>query len=77
MSRAIVSHVQTDIGRKRDNNEDNFVWLSELWSKPSIALVGAIDGVGGYEGVKKHRQWPKAPLKTICRTLVLELRCNY
>lgn len=50
MSRAILSHVQTDIGRRRDNNEDNFVWLPELWNKSSITLVGAIDGVGGYEG---------------------------
>lgn len=50
MSRAIVSHVQTDIGRRRDNNEDNFVWLPGLWGKPAIVLVGAIDGVGGYEG---------------------------
>ncbi|MCH5598338.1 PP2C family protein-serine/threonine phosphatase [Niabella ginsengisoli] len=50
MSRTIVSHVQTDIGRKRDNNEDNFVWLQSLWSKSTIALVGAIDGVGGYDG---------------------------
>ncbi|GAB3418066.1 PP2C family protein-serine/threonine phosphatase [Niabella aquatica] len=50
MSRNIVSHVQTDIGRRRDNNEDNYVWLSNLWAKPGMALIGAIDGVGGYEG---------------------------
>lgn len=50
MSRNIISHVQTDIGRRRDNNEDNFVWLPDLWTKPGMALIGAIDGVGGYEG---------------------------
>ncbi|MGC4235852.1 MAG: protein phosphatase 2C domain-containing protein [Niabella sp.] len=50
MSRNIVSHVQTDVGRRRDNNEDNFVWLQNLWTKPGMALIGAIDGVGGYEG---------------------------
>lgn len=50
MIRKIVSHVQTDIGRQRDNNEDNFVWIQTLWSKPGVALIGAIDGVGGYEG---------------------------
>ena len=50
MSRTIVSHVQTDIGRRRDNNEDSFVWLQNLWGKSSTTLIGAIDGVGGYEG---------------------------
>ncbi len=50
MNRKIQSAVQTDIGRKREENEDNFVWIPELWSKPGMALVGAIDGVGGYEG---------------------------
>ncbi|WP_346239163.1 PP2C family protein-serine/threonine phosphatase [Niabella insulamsoli] len=50
MSGTIFSHVQTDIGRRRDNNEDNFVWLQPLWSKSSLALIGAIDGVGGYDG---------------------------
>ncbi len=63
MSRAIVSHVQTDIGRRRDNNEDNFVWLSELWSKPSIALVGAIDGVGGYEGGEEASAMAKSTIE--------------
>ncbi len=50
MIRNIVSHVQTDAGRMRQQNEDNFVWLQSLWLKPSMALIGAIDGVGGYEG---------------------------
>lgn len=50
MSRTIESYVQTDIGRQRDNNEDSFVWLQNLWAQPGTALVGAIDGVGGYEG---------------------------
>ncbi len=63
MSRAIVSHVQTDIGRRRDNNEDNFVWLSELWGKPTIALVGAIDGVGGYEGGEEAAAMAKTTIE--------------
>lgn len=63
MSRAIVSHVQTDIGRRRDNNEDNFVWLPELWSKSSIALVGAIDGVGGYEGGEEASAMTKTTIE--------------
>ncbi|MFV0606929.1 MAG: PP2C family protein-serine/threonine phosphatase [Niabella sp.] len=50
MSRKIISYVQTDVGRKRTNNEDNFVWLPELWGKTGLTLIGAIDGVGGYEG---------------------------
>ncbi|MFT4094213.1 MAG: protein phosphatase 2C domain-containing protein [Niabella sp.] len=50
MNRMITSYVQTDIGRRRDNNEDNFVWLQSLWGKPGMALIGAIDGVGGYDG---------------------------
>lgn len=50
MSRKIISHVETDIGRRRDSNEDNFVWLENLWGKPATVLIGAIDGVGGYEG---------------------------
>lgn len=50
MSSTIVSHLQTDIGRRREQNEDNFVWLRHLWGKPSTLLIGVIDGVGGYEG---------------------------
>lgn len=48
--RKIISHVQTDVGRKRTENEDNFVWVPELWGKPELTLIGAIDGVGGYDG---------------------------
>lgn len=48
--RKIISHVQTDLGRKRTENEDNFVWMPELWGKPELTLIGAIDGVGGYDG---------------------------
>lgn len=50
MSRKIVSYVQTDLGRQRQENEDNFVWVQQLWGKPEITLIGVIDGVGGYEG---------------------------
>jgi len=50
MSRKIISYVKTDVGRKRTENEDNFVWVAGLWGKPELALIGAIDGVGGYEG---------------------------
>lgn len=50
MSRKIESYVQTDLGRKRQQNEDNFVWVKNLWGKPELALAGAIDGVGGYDG---------------------------
>ena len=50
MSRKILSLVQTDVGRKRQENEDNFVWINQLWDKPEMCLIGAIDGVGGYEG---------------------------
>ncbi len=63
MSRTILSHVQTDIGRRRDNNEDNFVWLPGLWGKPSIALVGAIDGVGGYDGGEEASAMAKTTIE--------------
>lgn len=48
--RKIISHAKTDLGRRRQENEDNFVWLTSLWQKEELALIGAIDGVGGYEG---------------------------
>ncbi|MBZ4191122.1 PP2C family protein-serine/threonine phosphatase [Niabella beijingensis] len=50
MSRKIVLYGQTDVGRRREENEDNFIALSALWNAPARALIGAIDGVGGYEG---------------------------
>ncbi|WP_300599577.1 protein phosphatase 2C domain-containing protein [Niabella sp.] len=50
MSRTVVLYGQTDLGRKREENEDNFIAVPELWATPSRALAGAIDGVGGYEG---------------------------
>ncbi|WP_018627557.1 PP2C family protein-serine/threonine phosphatase [Niabella aurantiaca] len=50
MSRKIVLYGQTDMGRRREENEDNFIAVPELWATPSRALAGAIDGVGGYEG---------------------------
>lgn len=50
MSRKIILYAQTDLGRKRTENEDNFIAVNELWGKSAMALSGAIDGVGGYEG---------------------------
>lgn len=50
MNRKIVTYAQTDLGRRREENEDNFIAVDSLWAAPSKALVGAIDGVGGYEG---------------------------
>lgn len=50
MNRKIDVYAQTDLGRKREENEDNFIAVPALWSRASRALIGAIDGVGGYEG---------------------------
>lgn len=36
----------TDLGKKRDNNEDNYIYAFAN----DILLIGVIDGVGGYEG---------------------------
>lgn len=69
MSRTIISHVQTDIGRRRDSNEDNFVWIPQLWEKPEMALVGAIDGVGGYEGGEVAAKLAKESIENYLRNL--------
>lgn len=50
MSRTVVLYGQTDLGRRREENEDNFIAVPGLWGTPCRALAGAIDGVGGYEG---------------------------
>ncbi|ANH81068.1 serine/threonine protein phosphatase [Niabella ginsenosidivorans] len=50
MNRTIELYGQTDLGRRREENEDTFIAVPNLWNTPSRALVGAIDGVGGYEG---------------------------
>jgi len=50
MSRKIILYGQTDLGRRREENEDNFIAVPGLWATPARALAGAIDGVGGYEG---------------------------
>lgn len=47
MERTIKSFAQTDLGRKRDNNEDNYIQRAD---QPTLVLLGAIDGVGGYAG---------------------------
>ena len=40
----------SDVGKMRNKNEDNFILKKKLWDKDSVALIGAIDGVGGYAG---------------------------
>lgn len=40
--------VQTDLGRVRNNNEDNYIEF--ISSDRHWMVLGAIDGVGGYEG---------------------------
>ena len=45
-SNEIICAILTDLGKMRDNNEDNYIWVE----KKDLAVVGVIDGVGGYEG---------------------------
>ena len=40
----------SDVGKMRNKNEDNFILKKKLWDKDNMALIGAIDGVGGYAG---------------------------
>lgn len=47
MERTIKSFAQSDLGCKRDNNEDNYIQRAD---QPTLVLLGAIDGVGGYAG---------------------------
>ncbi len=63
MSRTIVSYVQTDVGRQRNHNEDNFVWVKNLWAESGKTLIGAIDGVGGYEGGKEAASLAKTTIE--------------
>ena len=63
VGRKIISHVQTDVGRKRTENEDNFVWLPSLWQKDELTLIGAIDGVGGYEGGAEAAEMAKKTIE--------------
>lgn len=44
----VLFHGQTDIGKKRENNEDTFI-AEYIWDKRHILLV-VIDGMGGEEG---------------------------
>lgn len=45
-----ITHAErSDIGKKRKNNEDNFICFQEEHKK-SLLVIGAIDGVGGYAG---------------------------
>ena len=45
-SNEIICAVLTDLGKMRDKNEDNYIRAE----KKDLAVVGVIDGVGGYEG---------------------------
>ena len=45
-SNEIICAVLTDWGKMRDKNEDNYIRAE----KKDLAVVGVIDGVGGYEG---------------------------
>ncbi len=44
----VVFSGQTDVGRVRTNNEDNFI-VCNIWDDAHVLAV-VIDGVGGYEG---------------------------
>lgn len=44
----VVFFGQTDVGRVRTNNEDNFI-VCNIWDDEHVLAV-VIDGVGGYEG---------------------------
>jgi PPM family protein phosphatase len=63
MSRNVISYSQTDTGLKRTENEDRFVWVQNLWNKPEMAIIGAIDGVGGYEGGAEAAELAKSVIE--------------
>lgn len=48
MKQSVEIYGATDVGRRRKNNEDNFV-CQFVWGNSHI-LLAAIDGIGGYEG---------------------------
>ncbi len=54
----IESAQRSDIGKKRTNNEDDFVF-KKVPEQSSLLLLGAIDGVGGYEGGEKATEITK------------------
>lgn len=43
-------HADTHVGKQRTDNQDNFLCKSPIWGRKSVALLAAIDGVGGYAG---------------------------
>ena len=49
MNKNIIHAQRSDLGQKRNNNEDDFILLTYP-DNPNILVLGAIDGVGGYEG---------------------------
>ncbi|HOZ85188.1 MAG TPA: protein phosphatase 2C domain-containing protein [Niabella sp.] len=65
----VVSNVQTDIGRQRNNNEDNYVWVENLWNRPEVLLIGAIDGVGGYDGGEEAAAIAKSTIENYLQQL--------
>lgn len=48
MHTTIKFHGRTDVGKVRNNNEDDFI-AQTIWDEDHL-LVAAIDGVGGYDG---------------------------
>lgn len=49
MNCTIKHSEESNLGRKRKSNEDNFIAL-EFSDMPHLLVLGAIDGVGGYAG---------------------------
>ena len=43
-------HADTHVGKQRTDNQDNFLCKSPIWGRKALALLAAIDGVGGYAG---------------------------
>ena len=43
-------HADTHVGKQRTDNQDTFLCKSPIWGHNAIALLAAIDGVGGYAG---------------------------
>lgn len=43
-------HADTHVGKQRTDNQDSFLCKSPIWGRKSVALLAAIDGVGGYAG---------------------------
>ncbi len=66
--------VQTDIGRVRQNNEDNFI--EYISPDRHWMVLGAIDGVGGYEGGEVAAQICKNVIEERVRQLGYNILSN-